>query len=199
MGVHLLKRPAVFLDRDGVINRNVLNPVTQAWESPLLPDQLEIIPGASSAMRALRDAGFLLFVVSNQPNAAKAKTSLATLHAIHDRLLEFLRRDAVDVDAFYYCFHHPHGVVAEFSGPCECRKPSPYFLFQARDQFALDLGRSWMVGDRPSDVACGLAAGVRTIRIVSAHQDNVLRPEDPQPDFVAESLAAASAIILQPR
>jgi len=199
MGVHLLKRPAVFLDRDGVINRNVLNPLTQAWESPLSPDQLQLMPGASSAMRALREAGFLLFVVSNQPNAAKAKTSPAMLHAIHDRLLEFLQRDAVEVDAFYYCFHHPHGVVAEFSGPCECRKPSPFFLFQARDQFAVDLESSWMVGDRRSDVECGPAAGVHTIRIVNPGEESVAGPEQPQPEFVAENLAAASAIILQQR
>lgn len=137
-----------------------------------------------------------MFVVSNQPNAAKAKASLDTLHAIHDRLMLLLGNDKIFVDHFYYCFHHPEGIVPELSGACLCRKPSPLFLFQARDHFAIDLGNSWMVGDRSSDIECGRAAGVHTIRIENAEEQNPAISEEPRPEFIVDSLAAAAAIIL---
>jgi D-glycero-D-manno-heptose 1,7-bisphosphate phosphatase len=195
MGVDRLSRvAAVFLDRDGVINRNVLNPATGAWESPLQPEQVEIIPEVLPAMRRLREAGYLLFVVSNQPNYAKAKSSLETLEAIHQRVEQAIVDAGIEIASFYYCFHHPEGLVPEYSGPCQCRKPSPYFLLQARDRFDLDMGRSWMVGDRPSDMECGRRAGVRTIRIVNV--DEGAQERGTAADFVADGLAAAVAIIM---
>ena len=111
-----------------------------------------LAPNALVALRALRKAGFLLFLVSNQPNYAKAKASLETLESIHHRLLDLLDQQRIDFAAFYYCLHHPQGVVPSHAGPCRCRKPSPFFLLQARDQFGLDMERSWMVGDRASDI-----------------------------------------------
>lgn len=194
MGVDgLTKSAAVFLDRDGVINRNVLNPATGAWESPLEPEQVDLAPGVLPAMRRLRDAGYLLFAVSNQPNYAKAKSSLETLEAIHERLRKRIADAGIEIAHFYYCFHHPDGVVPEYSGPCQCRKPSPYFLLQARDAFDLDMERSWMIGDRASDIECGRRAGVRTIRIVNAEEG--AQEDSAEPEFVADGLPAAAAII----
>jgi len=154
---------AVFLDRDGTLNRNVWNPKTQAYESPLAPERMELLPGVVPALKLLRDAGYLLVLVSNQPNAAKGKATMQTLDAIHTRLEALLREQSLFLDAAYYCFHHP-----EFTGPCLCRKPSPYFLFQARDRLGVQLDASWMIGDRITDVHCGLAAGVKTV-FVSSH------------------------------
>jgi len=149
---------AVFLDRDGTLNRNIWNPVTGAYESPLYPEQMELVPGAASALKLLRDAGFLLVLVSNQPNAVKGKATARALDAIHARFECLLREEGIVLDAVYYCFHHP-----EFTGPCICRKPSPYFLFHMRDKSGVNLAESWMIGDRITDVQCGLAAGVKTI------------------------------------
>jgi D-glycero-D-manno-heptose 1,7-bisphosphate phosphatase len=153
---------AVFLDRDGVLNRNVLNPATSAYESPLTPEQFELLPRVIPALRLLRAANYLLFVVSNQPNHAKGKASMQTLDAIHGRLETALAEARVSFAAYYYCFHHP-----AFTGACVCRKPSPYFLLQARDTFGVDLAHSWMVGDRRTDIECGRAAGARTLEIRS--------------------------------
>ncbi|MGC2163480.1 MAG: HAD family hydrolase [Silvibacterium sp.] len=158
-------RRAVFLDRDGVINRNVLNPATGKYEAPLTAAECALIPGVPAALRQLQDAGFLLFLVSNQPNYAKGKASLAELEAIDAELRRELAAMGVEFAAVYYCLHHPDGIVAEYSRPCVCRKPLPYFLLKAIREFGLDAAESWMVGDRTTDVLCGRAAGVRTIFI----------------------------------
>lgn len=197
MGInHLTHRPAVFLDRDGVINENVLNPASGAWESPLSPDQLTVPSDTLKALHRFQSAGFLLFVVSNQPNYAKGKASMETLDAIHRRLAEFLRRDLVQIAEFYYCFHHPEGVVPGYSGPCECRKPSPYFLLRARDTHSLNLDASWMIGDRPSDVECGQRAGVRTVRILNSNEGDTSQSRSSEASFIANGLLEASEIIL---
>lgn len=163
MGAHQpTGKRAVFLDRDGVINRNVWNPVSGAYEAPLTADQFELCEGAVSAMRQLRSAGYELFLVSNQPNYAKGKASLETLDAIHAKLTAALAEAEIQLAASYYCLHHPEGMIATHSGPCECRKPSPYFLFKAKEDFGIDLAQSWMVGDRISDIECGRAAGTKT-------------------------------------
>ena len=154
---------AVFLDRDGVLNRNIWNPATKAYESPLTPEQLELLPGVIPALHLLSGAGYLLFLVSNQPNYAKGKSAMSTLEAIHSKLDRLLTAANVLFTAYYYCFHHP-----VFTGKCVCRKPSPYFLFQARDCFDVDLAHSWMVGDRATDIQCGRAAGTRTVEIIDA-------------------------------
>ncbi len=162
MGIDACSRVtrAVFLDRDGVLNRNVWNPATRAYESPLTPDQFALLPNVIPALQLLRDHGYLLFLISNQPNHAKGKASMQTLDAIHGRLVALLAAGDVSFAAYYYCFHHP-----AFTGECVCRKPSPYFIFKARDAFGLDLEHCWMVGDRETDIACGRAAGTRTVRI----------------------------------
>jgi D-glycero-D-manno-heptose 1,7-bisphosphate phosphatase len=177
-------RRAAFLDRDGVLNRNIWNPVTGACESPLIPEQLELLPRVIPALCQLREAGYLLFLVSNQPNYAKGKASMETLDAIHGRLEAELAIAGISFAACYYCFHHP-----AITGSCLCRKPSPYFLFAARDIFDVDLTQSWMVGDRASDIECGRAAGVRTVAIGSPIY------LETEADCVADDLWTAAQII----
>ena len=151
---------AIFLDRDGVLNRNVFYADTGQWESPRSPEAAELAMEAPAALRALHAAGYLLIVVSNQPNAAKGKCSRETLDQVHARLVALFIEQGVTLHAHFLCFHHP-----EHTGPCACRKPSPYFLFEAAAQFGIDLKQSWMIGDRATDVACGRAAGSRTVWI----------------------------------
>ena len=187
------RQRAVFLDRDGVINRNVYNPATGEFESPLTVADFAFIPGALDAMSSLRSVGFLLFLVSNQPNIAKGKSTPQQLSAIHQELLSGLAEAGIDFAEFYYCFHHPDGAVNGYAGYCECRKPSPFFLLTASSQFNVDLRQSWMVGDRPTDIECGCAAGTRTILIHSAqpHAGRGTRP-----DAVAPDLRTAAQLIL---
>ena len=189
MGAHR----AVFLDRDGVINRNVFNPATGEYEAPLTAKDVELLSGVRQALLRLRDAGFLLFMVSNQPNYAKGKSSLAELRAIDAELRKKLAAIGVELAAAYYCLHHPNGSVAGYSGPCACRKPSPYFLLRARREFGLDFDQSWMVGDRATDIQCGHAAGMRTILIDPFGR----RDGQAAPDWIAADLAAAAEIICE--
>lgn len=160
-------RRAVFLDRDGVLNELVLNPANGAYESPHTPADTKMLPGAGAAARRLQEAGFLLFIVSNQPSYAKGKATLEHTLAIAALVEQALRADGVQLTAAYYCYHHPQGIVPGFSGPCGCRKPGTQSLLEARDRYSLDLARSWMIGDQESDVLCGRRAGCRTILIAN--------------------------------
>jgi D-glycero-D-manno-heptose 1,7-bisphosphate phosphatase len=197
MGIDPLKpNRAVFLDRDGVINANVLNPNTGEWESPLTADQLRLAQGAAGALKRLRDAGYRLIVVSNQPNYAKGKATLEDLAAIHAKMVAELEAAGAALDEAHYCYHHPDGLVPDYSGVCVCRKPSPHFLELASGRYGIDLANSWMVGDRATDIACGKAAGTCTILIRAADQP-LPKAADPQPDHSVADLAAAAEIILR--
>lgn len=204
---------AIFLDRDGVLNPLVLNPATGRMESPLTPEDFTLGDGVIEALKGLKSGGYRLILVSNQPNYALGKCSLSRLGEIHGKMLAELAAAGVTFARFCYCLHHPKGVVPGYGGTCACRKPSPWFLEQARADFGLRMEDSWMVGDQPSDMACGRAAGVRTVRIGSAGDgdgragkdgarldDGVGRVGigcgDGGADYVAGDLREAAAIIL---
>jgi D-glycero-D-manno-heptose 1,7-bisphosphate phosphatase len=162
-----MHKRAVFLDRDGVINELALNPKTNEYESPHALAEVHILPGAVDAARRLQDAGYVLFIVSNQPSYAKGKVTLETIHHVAAHIEGALRDGGVRIARACYCYHHPQGIVAGYSGPCRCRKPGTKLLTDARDDFGLDLSRSWMIGDQESDVACGNRAGCRTILVTN--------------------------------
>lgn len=188
-------RPAVFLDRDGVLNEAVPDPVSGTPESPLRIADVRLLAGAAGAARRLARGGYALVCVSNQPAAAKGKISLAELIAVHGRVLALLAQEGVQIEASRLCPHHPQGVVAELAGACECRKPAPGMLLDAAATLNLDLGRSWMLGDTDTDIEAGDAAGVRTALLEysgSAHK----RAGLVLPRLRAGDLAQAAARIL---
>lgn len=181
---------AVFVDRDGVVNELVPDPVSGQPESPLAVDAVRLIDGAAGALVALRDAGFALVGISNQPAAAKGKVSSATIEAIQARVVELLAAEDLEFDAFELCLHHPDGTVPALTVTCECRKPAPGMLLHAAATLDIDLARSWMIGDTDADVLAGAAAGCRTILIAqpgSAHK----RSGAIISDLYAETLAEA--------
>jgi D-glycero-D-manno-heptose 1,7-bisphosphate phosphatase len=192
----IASRRAVFLDRDGVLNYNVPNPHTGKLEAPLTSADFRLLPGVLQSLSLLQDSGFLLFLVSNQPNFAQGKATLNELEAIHDKLKMVLDGAKISFTGFNYCFHHPRAVVRSLSGPCECRKPSPYYLLKARDEHAIDLSQSWMVGDRDTDVQCGKAAGVRTIRIINEGAGAGGEAGAAKADFTVSNLVEAVGIVL---
>jgi D-glycero-D-manno-heptose 1,7-bisphosphate phosphatase len=185
---------AVFLDRDGVLNDPVFDQTDGRPESPLRATDIVLADGAAEGCRLLQDAGFLLVVASNQPGAAKGKATPEELWAVHERVVELLADDGVQIDDWRYCFHHPQAVVPELRGPCDCRKPSPGMLFDAANAHGIDLPGSWMVGDSDGDIEAGRQAGCRTILIEhpgSAHR----RSGNVQPAALARNLFAAAALI----
>jgi D-glycero-D-manno-heptose 1,7-bisphosphate phosphatase len=186
---------AVFLDRDGVLNRNVFNPATGEYESPGKPEDFELFPNVMPTLHRLQDAGYTLLLVSNQPNYAKGKNSLEELHAVQALLAKQLDQAGIHFADFYYCFHHPKGIVPSHSGPCECRKPSTFFLEKAQAEFGISMPHSWMVGDRATDIECGQNAGVRTIRVKGDHP-TVRAADEAVATFEADDLAHAVLLIL---
>ncbi len=196
-----MSQGAVFLDRDGVLNELVLNRDTGRLESPLSPAELRLIDGVIPALARLQSAGYALILVSNQPNFALGKCSLETLSQIHQELVTELFDAGIYFARYCYCLHHPGGVTPGYSGLCICRKPSPWFLLRARDDLSLSLRHSWMIGDQPTDIQCGRAAGVRTIQITAGIERSGPRPagRNAVADHCARDLAQAVEIILGDR
>ena len=153
------RQKAIFLDRDGTINRYVgfLRNI----------DDFELLPGAAEAIRAINESGYLAIVVTNQPVIARGEVTEEQLSEIHRKMETLLGREGAYLDGVYYCPHHPDkgfaGERPELKTACECRKPKPGMLLQAAEEFNIDLNRSWMIGDGENDVKAGKAAGCRTV------------------------------------
>jgi D-glycero-D-manno-heptose 1,7-bisphosphate phosphatase len=173
-----MKRRAVFLDRDGVINRARV--VEGRPYPPRALTELEILPGVAEALLALRDAGFLSIVVTNQPDVARGAAARAEVDAINARLMGLLALDDVRV-----CFH-------DSVDGCECRKPKPGLLVDAAKDYAIDLARSYMIGDRWRDMEAGRRAGCVTLFVDYGYAE--MPPE--HFDYAVKSLPEASGIIL---
>ena len=171
-------RPAVFLDRDGV-----LVATTVQGGKPIAALTLEdfaILPEAPAAVAALKAEGFATVVVTNQPELARGNVDSATMDAMHARL-----RAVMPIDAVYVC---PH----DSADGCDCRKPAPGMLLRAAADLDLDLAASYMVGDRWRDVGAGRAAGCTTVLIERGYTE----PERIEPDLIAGDVAVAAALIL---
>jgi D-glycero-D-manno-heptose 1,7-bisphosphate phosphatase len=188
---------AVFLDRDGVLNYNVLNPATGEWESPHEPEDFKLFPWTIKSLQELQKLGFLMFLVSNQPSYAKGKTSLENIKAIEQKLHDILMFNKILFSDYLYCYHHPQGIVPEVSRRCDCRKPGIKFLVDAGHKYSLDMRSSWMIGDRDSDIICGQNAGTRTIFI--ENREKLICPQKSgsnSPDFTVGDLREAVDIIM---
>lgn len=151
------KQKAVFLDRDGVINKYVgfLRDI----------DEFELIEGVTEAIKKINESGYLAIVVTNQPVIARGEVTYDELQEIHNKMETHLGKEGAYLDAIYYCPHHPHkgyeGEIPELKFDCECRKPKPGMLLKAAEDFNVDLSQSWMIGDSESDIAAGKGAGCR--------------------------------------
>jgi D-glycero-D-manno-heptose 1,7-bisphosphate phosphatase len=144
-------RRAVFLDRDGVINRAIVR--NGKGYPPANVGELEILPRVPEALRRIKDAGFVAIVVTNQPDVARGTTPLATVEAINTALAA-----ALPIDEFRVCYH-------DSGDNCECRKPKPGMLLQAAQKWGIDMAKSYLVGDRWRDIEAGQHAGCRTVFI----------------------------------
>ena len=158
---------AVFLDRDGVINQLVHRPEdpTSVWDSPYLLSEVELIEGVGEAIQKINGLGFLAIIVSNQPGVAKGKCDLDFLDKATDFIRSTLLKQNAFIDDVYYCLHHPDAVNEAYRIICECRKPKPGLLFQAAQDHEIDLSRSYMIGDRITDIVAAEAAGCEAILV----------------------------------
>jgi len=173
---------AVFLDRDGVINRKAPEGrYISRWA------EMRFLPDVFSSVLHLQQLGFKIIIVTNQRGVALRRVSLADLEDIHARMKTRFAQSGVSISAIYFC---PHDI----SENCLCRKPKPGMLIQAAADHALDLSSSWMIGDASSDIRAGATAGCRTARILS---ESLVQSNDPVADVFAPDLPSAVRNILQ--
>ncbi len=155
------KQKAIFLDRDGTINKEV------GFLTSM--DKMELLPGAAEAIKLVNDSGYLAVVATNQPVIARGEVTWQELDRIHDKLETLLGEKGAYLDRIYFCPHHPdsgfEGEIPSLKIKCDCRKPSPGMLLRAAGDLNIDLEKSWMVGDRDKDIQAGINAGTRTARI----------------------------------
>ncbi len=189
-----LPRPAVFLDRDGVLIEDV----------DLLTDsaQLNVLPSVADTLVTLKRQGFMLVVVTNQPVVARGLVTERGVRDLHIELALRLGKSGARVDAWYFCPHHPHADVAEYRKTCDCRKPQPGMLKRAAIEHAIALEDSFMIGDRTTDIQAGAAAGCTTIHVETGkHRAVPIVGADAvapaTPDHVCADLAEAGKWILQ--
>jgi D-glycero-D-manno-heptose 1,7-bisphosphate phosphatase len=179
MGVHTLMRRAVFLDRDGVLNHTTVRDGVPY--PPASEQEVELLDGVPEALALLVQHHLLLIVITNQPDVARGSQTRAMVERINQRL-----REQLPLDAIFTCYH-------DTIDGCDCRKPRPGLLIQAKDAYAIDLGQSFIVGDRWSDVAAGQAAGCHAFLLDVPYNQR----QRCTPDYVVASLLEAARRIVE--
>lgn len=186
-------RPAVFLDRDGTVNEQMgyINHLSR----------FHLLPEAGKAIKLLNDHGVPVIIVSNQSGLARGYFPVELLDAVHKKMDDLLAEQGANIDGLYYCPHHPEAKEEILRQACNCRKPKIGMLQQAAEELNLDLTRSFMVGDRWSDIKCAHAAGCGSVLVLTGYgrgdYEYIGPAQEIQPSHVAENLFEAVNWILQ--
>lgn len=186
-----MKRRAVFIDRDGTLSEEVgyINH----------PSRFQVFPYTAAAIKLLNDHDWLAIVITNQAGVARGYFSEAMIETVHEYLKRDLHETGARIDGIYYCAHHPSVGDPPYRQDCECRKPKPGLIRQAVKELDIDVGSSWMIGDRYSDIELARNAGVHAALVLSGYGrgewEHQRRSWKYQPDLVAENLFEAIATI----
>jgi len=185
-----MSQHAVFLDRDGTLNKD------PGYLGD--PSKVQLFPGTGKALSLLKTRlNFKLIVISNQSGIARGLISESEVDAVNFRINDLLRADKVEIDAFYYCPHHPDFSSREES---KCRKPSPSMVLQASRELNIELDGSYFIGDTPADILCGINAGLKTVLVKTGYGTesiSILQNQNIFPSFVAENITGACKFILE--
>ena len=182
-----MRRPAVFIDRDGTVNEQMgyINHIRR----------FVLLPGSTEAIRLLNHHGFLAVIVSNQSGVARGYFPIDLVHEVHDYMEVLLEKEGARVDGIFFCPHYPEGKVPEYSKPCECRKPRTGLIEMACRQLPVDMGHSYVIGDRYSDMELARKSGLKGILVKTGYGLGDLTYVFPalpfQPLHVAENLLDA--------
>jgi D-glycero-D-manno-heptose 1,7-bisphosphate phosphatase len=185
------RRPAVFIDRDGTLNEDC------GYIAD--PKDLVVYPFAGQAVRLLNDNGVKAIVVTNQSTVARGYCSERMIETIHAKLRDELQKEGAHLDGVYYCPHHPEVGEAQYQINCECRKPKAGMLHQAALEHNIDLGRSYVIGDKTLDIEMARSVGARGVLVLTGYgHDSVRRLEGKpfQPDLISETVLEAIRTIL---
>jgi histidinol-phosphate phosphatase family protein len=171
---------AVFIDKDGTLVRDVPYNID--------PCRVQLAPGAGAALRRMKNAGYKMIVISNQPGIALKLFRERDLVLVNQRIQDLLSSYEVEIDAFYYCPHEP-------GDHCECRKPRPGMILQAAREQGVKTGMSWMIGDILNDVEAGNRAGCRTVHLDNGNETEWVKGDYRQPAWTVSDLPAAAEVI----
>jgi D-glycero-D-manno-heptose 1,7-bisphosphate phosphatase len=183
--------PAIFIDRDGTLNEDI------GYLSS--PDDLILYPYAAEAVRLVNESGLQAIVITNQSGIARGYYDEEILAAIHERMITELARDDARIDAIYYCPHHPRIGDQRYRQMCACRKPRPGMLRQAAREHSIDLPRSYVIGDKASDINLAANVGARGVLVLSGYGRETLANRDRwpcEPAIIADDLLDAVKRIL---
>jgi D-glycero-D-manno-heptose 1,7-bisphosphate phosphatase len=179
---------AVFLDKDGTLVEDIPYNVD--------PALIQLTPGAAESLRLLQDAGYSLFVITNQSGVARGFFTEQDVLNVENRLRTLLMSSGVQLAGFYYCPHHPQGKVPEYATECICRKPRPGMVFKAALQHNIDLAASWFVGDILDDMQAGNEAGCRTVLLDNGHETRWELSPGRRPNYMVKDLPEAAHMII---
>ena len=188
-----MKRPAVFLDRDGTINEQMgyINHLSR----------FRLLPGACEAIALLNRKNFRAIVVSNQSGVARGYFPIELVHDVHRELKAALREYQAFVDAIFFCPHHPRGLLPEYRCDCDCRKPRTGLIDQAQQRFDIDMSKSYVVGDRYVDIELAHRTGLKGVMVKTGYGRGelsyVLPDKSREPDYVARDLLHAVQWIVE--
>lgn len=186
-----MKQPAVFLDRDGTIIKEV------DYLDSL--EKVELLPGVPEALSALRAGGFKLFVVTNQSGVARGYFTETFVQKTHEFISHILGKQGCEIDGFYFCPHHPTEGKESYRQKCNCRKPEPGMVLRAASEHDLDLRRSWIIGDKKSDIMSAKSVGIKAVLVLTGYgretEAELVKAGIKVP--VCEDIQAAAKVILK--
>lgn len=175
---------AVFLDKDGTLVEDIPYNVD--------PEKIRLYDGVPEALRTLREQGFRIVVITNQPGVAYGYFEEHKLHDLKNSFGLLFNKHDVEIDGFYYCPHHAEGTVKQYSFECNCRKPMPGMILRAAEEMNIDLSRSWMVGDILNDVEAGNRAGCKTILINNGNETEWIYNKMRTPAYMVWNISEAA-------
>ncbi len=193
------RHPAIFLDRDGVLNEIVFNEETEQLDSPMNAGQFQLLPKVTEALRLFKEKGYYVFIVTNQPAAAKGKTTLANLYDINTYFAQQMKEAGAELDDIFMCPHYTRKLPMTKEDfliqSCDCRKPKPGLLLKAKERYRIDWEHSYMIGDSYTDIEAGKKAGVKTIFLGDLKCDVCKRLHGNLPDYIVPDVYKTVGIV----
>ena len=191
---------ALFLDRDGTIIQMVYHPEHGIVDTARTPQEVSLVYGVLDLLKAAREKGYKLIVVSNQPGIGLGKMTRELFEQVTNRMKELLAAEGIQFDAEYYAFHHPFAEIEEYRTMADLRKPKPDMLLQAAREHDIELGESVMIGDGVNDVLAGDSAGCKTVLIANVLESEYLRILEENlhgaiPDMIVKKVQEATSIL----
>ena len=180
---------AVFLDKDGTLIPDIPYNID--------PDKIILMKGAAEGLKLLSDRGYLLIIITNQSGVARGYFEEKDLIKVEKKIKDLLQEQDIRLTAFYYCPHHPEGMVKAYAMSCSCRKPEPGMINEAAKEFQIDLSGSWMIGDILNDVEAGNRAGCKTVLINNGGETEWVKGEWRTPFFMANTVEEAAQQIIR--